>query len=175
MRESSFAERSGSRLGLTQTNALDVMKNPNPLGIILYVEDEENDVFFMNLAFGKAGLGHLFRTVPNGRDAMQYLSGADDYADRQRFPLPAAMLLDLSLPMVSGFEVLEWVRRQARFHRLPVVMFSGSVRTEDREKALKLGATDYIEKPTSPLKFTNLVEWLSKDLLVDSELETRPS
>jgi CheY-like chemotaxis protein len=137
------------------------------------VEDEENDVFFMQLAFGKAGLGHLFRTVPNGREAMHYLSGAAGYADRDRFPLPAAMLLDLSLPLVSGFQVLEWVRQQARFHRLPIVMFSGSVRAEDREKAFQLGATDYIEKPTSPLKFINLVEWLTNDWLAGSDPKVR--
>ena len=136
------------------------MTNPSSTSLVLYVEDEEDDVFFMQMAFRRLGRDHLFRTLPTGREAMNYLSGAGDYADRQRHPLPAVLLLDLNLPAVSGFEVLQWVRHQSQFRNLPVVIFSGSVRDTDRLKAADLGASAYIEKPASPMKFINFIEWL---------------
>ena len=135
-------------------------ENPAKTGIVLYVEDEEDDVFFMRIAFQQAGCGSLLRTLANGQEALDYLAGSGGYADRERNPPPTVLLLDLNLPAVSGFEVLEWVRNRSRFRNLPVIIFSGSIREEDRLAATNLGANAYIEKPTSPLKFLNLMEFL---------------
>ncbi len=76
---------------------------------VLYVEDEEGDLFFMQAAFRKAGIGQALRSVGNGREAIDYLAGSGPYADRERHPLPTMVLLDLNLPLISGFEVLEWL------------------------------------------------------------------
>src|SRR5215469_12313991 len=79
---------------------------------VLYVEDEEGDRLFMGLAFAKEGLEGALRTVNDGKSAQNYLSGKGMYADREKHPLPTVVLLDLNLPEVHGFEVLEWIRAQ---------------------------------------------------------------
>jgi CheY-like chemotaxis protein len=127
---------------------------------VLYVEDDENDAFFMQTAFRKEGLGHLLRTVGNGREAIDYLAGKAEYGDRERHPLPSVVLLDLNLPLISGFEVLRWLRDQPQFGDVSVVVFSSSVRDEDKVKARELGAHEYVEKPKSPLLYRELVQWL---------------
>jgi CheY-like chemotaxis protein len=129
---------------------------------VLYVEDEENDVFFMQMAFRKEGLDHALRTVGNGREAIDYLAGNAAYADRERHPLPSVVLLDLNLPLISGFDVLRWLREQPELRNLPVVIFSSSSRNEDKAKARELGAQAYVEKPKSALVFREVVGLLRK-------------
>ena len=70
--------------------------------------------------------------------------------------------------MVSGFQVLEWIRTQPALAGLRVVIFSSSARPEDRALAKELGADDYLEKPGSTLKFCSFAELLSKKWLADS-------
>ena len=84
------------------------MSDPGDSRIVLYVEDEQFDRVFMQLAFEKRGLAPILRVVNQGRDAIGYLSGEGGFADRSRYPLPSLMLLDLKLGPFSGFEVLEW-------------------------------------------------------------------
>jgi len=127
---------------------------------VLYVEDEENDLLFMQRAFRKAGIGPALRAVGNGQEAIDYLAGNGGFADRARNPLPAVVLLDLNLPVISGFEVLEWLKSQAELSALPVVVFSSSAREEDRRRAFDLGAKEYFEKPNSAFLFSPVVEVL---------------
>ena len=77
---------------------------------VLYAEDDENDVFFMERAFSKLQLRDALRVVPNGRAALEYLSGAGVFADRTKHPLPELLLLDVKMPEMSGLEVLKWAR-----------------------------------------------------------------
>src|SRR5262249_55131522 len=144
--------------------ALGMGLNPTT-GTVLYVEDEESDLLFMQMAFEKAGLGETFRAVGNGREALAYLSGSGAYADRQRYPLPALLLLDLNLPLISGFEVLKWLRSRPEFQALPVVVFSSSLHEADKLQARELGANDYVEKPKSGLQFGEVVERLRQGWL----------
>lgn len=130
--------------------------------LVLYVEDEPDDVLFMRMTFQRAGLADSFRTVGDGRDAIEYLAGQGAYADRGQNPLPTLILLDLNMPMVSGFEVLKWMRERAEFRALPVVVFSSSSREEDKAKARELGADEYVEKPHSARGFVGVVEGLKE-------------
>jgi CheY-like chemotaxis protein len=132
---------------------------------VLYVEDEECDLFFMQAAFQKAGLGQALRGLGNGQEAIDYLSGSGAYADRSQHPLPSMLLLDLNLPLVSGFEVLQWLRGRPEFQALPVVIFSSSSEEEDKARARQLGANDYIEKPSSGMHFGRVVQALSEKWL----------
>jgi CheY-like chemotaxis protein len=140
-----------------------------PAAIVLYVEDEKYDAMFMRNAFDDAGLGESLQVVTDGRQAINYLAGKEGYGDRAKYPLPAAVLLDLKLPIVSGFEVLRWLRGQPEFQALPVVVFSSSARDEDRSKARELGATVYMEKPGSPLEFPTVVQYLRQRWLGSGE------
>jgi CheY-like chemotaxis protein len=132
---------------------------------VLYVENEENDVLFMQRAFKRAGLESCLRPVPDGRAAMGYLTGQVPYADRTIHPLPILIMVDLSLPAISGFELLNWLRQQPQFKTLPVVVFSSSARAEDIKRAYELGANDYVQKPTSGAQFVEVVQDLRKKWL----------
>jgi CheY-like chemotaxis protein len=138
-----------------------------PRCIILYGEDEQDDVFFLEHAFQMAGFAHILNSVPDGQQAVEYLAGDGPFADRARHPLPALVLLDINMPKKSGFEVLKWIRQQPLLKSLPVVIFTSSARTEDMEQAHLLGADDYLLKPSAPLKLVDLVKslhdrWLSQ-------------
>jgi CheY-like chemotaxis protein len=129
---------------------------------VLYVEDEEADVFLLRFAFEKAGLLHPIHTVIDGIEAIDYLAGNGPFADRQRHPLPSLVLLDLKLPRKSGFDVLEWARQQPGFASLPIVIYTSSDRETDRASAIQLGASDYIVKRANIEQLGELVRSLSQ-------------
>lgn len=114
---------------------------------VLIADDDANDVFFLRRAFQKAGLMHPVLDVPDGERAIHYLSGEENYADRSQFPLPSLMFLDLKMPKVSGFEVLEWIGAQKDLDHLKVVVLSSSGLQSDIQRARTLGAHDYRVKP----------------------------
>lgn len=110
---------------------------------ILHVEDDPNDAFLVQHAFDKARLPIELRLVSDGQQALDYLAGTGPYGDRQSYPLPNLILLDLKMPKLSGFDVLSWLRGQERFGQLPVVILSSSEHCEDKAHAQKLGANGY--------------------------------
>jgi CheY-like chemotaxis protein len=133
---------------------------------VLYAEDEENDVFLMQRAFRKAGVSNPLQTASDGADAIHYLQGAGDYADRERFPLPCLVLLDLNLPRNSGLEVLKWIREQPELKHLPVVILTSSNQHRDITAAYQLGANGYLVKPPSSEKLIELVSTLRDTYLL---------
>jgi CheY-like chemotaxis protein len=114
---------------------------------LLLVEDSDDDVFLMKRAFDRANLRCSVQLANDGDKAIEYLAGHGVYADRQAFPVPALVLLDIKLPRCNGLEVLEWVRSQPEFMCLPVVMLTNSNEPEDVERAYRLGANSYLVKP----------------------------
>ena len=140
-----------------------------PACTILYAEDEENDVFFLERAIEAAGLPHDLKAVVDGEQALEYLAGTGPFGDRARYPLPALVLLDINMPKKTGFEVLEWIRQQPRFKSMPVLMFTSSSRPEDFQTALKLGADDCVVKPSTPSYLVELVKSLCDQWLWKAE------
>ncbi len=135
---------------------------------VLYVEDEEDDVLLMQMAFRRAGLDSALRVVGTGQAAIQYLSGGGQFAERARFPVPHLVLLDLNLPIFPGFDVLRWIKKQPALTELPVVIFSSSSRDADKATARELGADEYVEKPQTIGKFADLVQRLRQKFLARS-------
>ena len=121
----------------------------NETPTILLVDDSENDLFLMRAAFKKAEFNGPLQEVHNGEEAIAYLKGNDPYSDRDKFPLPAVMLLDLNMPMKNGFDVLTWVRGQTGLKRLSIIVLTASMRTEDVERAYDLGANSFLVKPSN--------------------------
>jgi len=115
--------------------------------IILLVEDSDDDVFFMHYALKKAGISYPVHLAADGQEAVDYLTGTGKYSDRQAFPIPTLILLDLKLPFLSGFEVLAWMREQPTVRHVPVFILTGSSEACDKEKARELGAKGYFVKP----------------------------
>jgi CheY-like chemotaxis protein len=126
--------------------------------IILLVEDDPNDVLLIQRAFQKAGLQNSLKVVRNGDEAIEYLSGEEDYSDRDRFPLPFLILLDLKMPGTDGFEVLGWARNVPNLKRLLIVVLTSSNLQSDVDKAYELGANSYLVKPVEFDDMVNLIK-----------------
>src|ERR1041384_1873905 len=137
---------------------------------VLQIEDDENDVFFMKHAFAKAGILNPLLAVCDGQEAIDYLSGAGKFANRQQFPMPAVVLLDLNLPRKSGLEILKWIRQQPAFHTLLVVVLSSSNRDADIHRAYSAGANAYLAKPSNPDGLLELVRLIDNFWLRHNQL-----
>jgi len=121
--------------------------SPTATETLLLVEDNPDDIFLMRRALKKSGLEFPVQIVTDGKQALDYLAGSDHYADRQHFPRPAWVFLDLKLPYFNGFEVLEWIRNDAANRDLEVVILTSSPEERDKETAVRLGAKAYLVKP----------------------------
>jgi CheY-like chemotaxis protein len=115
---------------------------------VLLAEDEEYDVEFMQHAFKKAGVSNALLVVRDGQETIAYLEGQGKYADRGGYPEPFLLLLDLKLPILDGFDVLEWIQQRPRWRDgLLVIVLTSSGQEPDRKRALDLGAHGYLIKP----------------------------
>lgn len=114
---------------------------------ILHVEDDPNDVLLVERAMKKSNSSARLRSVADGDKALDYLKGEGSFANREQFPMPDLVLLDLKMPRKSGLEVLSWIREQVSLKRLPVVVFTSSKHDQDINQAYDLGANSYLVKP----------------------------
>jgi|SRR5215471_13380567 len=117
----------------------------NAQSIFLLVEDSEDDVFFMQRALRQAGVHSPLHVVRNGEEAIDYLSGQNDFSNREKHPLPDLVFLDLKMPGVNGFDVLKWIREQPL--SIPVAVLTSSPEEIDRQRAQEFGADCYLLKP----------------------------
>ena len=115
---------------------------------ILLVEDNPDDTLLMKSAWKSAGIPNPMPNVSDGEQALEYLHGRGIYADREKYPFPVAVFLDLKMPRVDGLEVLASIRAEPKLRHLHVDILSASARNADVEKALGLGANGYIVKPS---------------------------
>jgi len=125
---------------------------------ILLVEDDENDVFFFKRAMKLAGWTDPLQVVPDGQKALDYLQGTGQFSQRDEFPLPVLVLLDLKLPYLNGLEVLKWIREDSNHKQLAVVMFTSSKEEVDIERACHFGANAYVVKPAGADELLELVK-----------------
>lgn len=125
---------------------------------ILQVEDSADDARLLQLIFQKAGVSNHIITVPNGEEAVCYLKGEGAYADRTRFPMPGVLLIDLKLPGISGFDVLEWVKQQPSLKEILLVGLSGHDEISQIGRLYKLGARSFLTKPVNLAEIMNLIK-----------------
>src|SRR5687767_10988303 len=114
--------------------------------VILVAEDNPDDAFIFKTRFKRAAMPDRLHIVEDGQQVIDWLSGKDVYSDRATHPLPDFVLLDLKMPVKTGFEALEWIRSQQSFANLPVIILSSSDDPKDLKRANELGATCYFVK-----------------------------
>lgn len=136
---------------------------------ILLAEDDPDDVLLTNIALRKARLANPLQVVRDGEEAIAYLSGEGQFSDRHRFPLPILLLLDLNMPKLNGFQVLEWLRKHPELSRLPVAVMTSSDHDPYVTRAFELGADSYLMKPPDAEALLALVQRLHAYWLIVQE------
>jgi CheY-like chemotaxis protein len=129
-------------------------------GQILLVDDDANDVLLVTRAFKAIESDDQIQHAQDGEEAVAYLEGTGPFADREKFPMPSLVLLDLKLPRMTGFEVLSWVRSQVPLKRLPIVIVTSSNVRNDVNYAYELGANSYVTKPNNLGALTEIIRTL---------------
>ena len=129
----------GNRIKILQDNSF----------TILVVEDNPNDFLLLQAAFAKNGIKNPVQWMREGLAAIEYLSGEGDYENRDKFPLPNIVILDLKLPKLGGLELLDWIKSNPVLSVLPVLVMSSSNLPDDVSKAYALGASSFFIKPST--------------------------
>jgi CheY-like chemotaxis protein len=122
--------------------------------IVLMAEDSEHDVRAVQRVWAKSGIRNPLVVVRDGEACMDFLMRQGEYEDPKTSPRPGALLLDINLPKVDGFEVLKRIKETPGLKRMPVVMLTTSSREEDRIRSYDLGANAYMTKPVGIEKLT---------------------
>ena len=129
---------------------------------ILIAEDDPNDAFLLKRILEKYCKESDVHLVNDGEEAIAYLAGEGEFADRERHPLPEFVLTDIKMPKKDGFEVLDWLKQHPQCRLIPVIVWSSSGIASDVTRAYELGANCYFQKPV-----------LSEDWQVTIELIVR--
>lgn len=116
---------------------------------ILLVEDNRMDVELTLDAFREAKLFNPIHVASDGQQALDYLFGNAPFTDRESYPLPNLVLLDLKLPGIDGIEVLRRVKSAPNLKRIPVVVLTSSREEGDLALSYDHGANSYLVKPVS--------------------------
>ena len=122
------------------------MNGPEPLRVILLVDDDPNDIFLMRRLLTKAGVKNPVVSFGDGEELLGFLRPATQEGAGTPGLRTAIVFLDLKMPKLDGFEALRWIRMQKVLKDLPVVILSGSEEPRDIKKAKELGATAYLTK-----------------------------
>src|SRR5579872_5237022 len=129
---------------------------------VLLVDDDHSDLALMGLAIQRNDANIWLQTASDTQRAMDYLDGRDVYADRQMHPLPDLIILDLDMPLSSGFDFLDWRRSSPVSSALPVVLLSGSAYQGAIQAALSMGANAWFPKPARLQDWKSVVDQIWK-------------
>ena len=110
--------------------------------------------------------------LQNGDITIDTLGGRGPYSNRQRFPLPFLVLLDLRMSGTDGFGVLQWARAEPRLKRLLIVVFTSSNLQSDINRAYEAGANSYLVKP---VEFEQMVHLVQRFEIYWTEINRTPS
>ncbi|HEY3758145.1 MAG TPA: response regulator [Solirubrobacteraceae bacterium] len=121
---------------------------------VLLVEDDPGDVLLIREAFSEQKVGNVLSVVSDGVEAMRFVRGEGEYADRER---PDLVLLDLNLPRKGGAEVLAEIKSDPELATIPVIVLTTSSSQEDIMGSYRMHANAYITKPVDFERFREIV------------------
>lgn len=151
-------------MGFNSENLLSMdycMPVQQPL-VVLIIDDDPNDALLLEMAFSLAGIRTQLKFVSDGQDAISYFEGKGNYTNRKQHPWPDLILLDLKMPKVSGFHVLEWLREHTEVPRSPIAVLTGSEAPDRVSLSYALGADAFLIKPRSFTKLVTMVRGLAE-------------
>ena len=137
------------------------MKGParmEQLNAILLADDSEDDEILFRRAVRLSGLANPVIVVRDGDATIEYLKGEGAYIDREKYPLPKVLMLDLKMPKKNGFDVLHWVKAQPQLKDMLVVVLTCSERPEDLQRSETLGADSVMAKPCQARDLNKLAQ-----------------
>lgn len=129
----------------------------NPaLPLVIGVDDESDDIFFLRRVIEKTEIAHRFQAFSNAEAAMVALSAVA--AGEPNADVPIVCFLDIKMVGMSGFDLLQWIRKQRRLDAFPVIMFSSSDHPADVDMAREYGAQGYLKKYPSVTAMQTVLE-----------------
>lgn len=123
----------------------------------MIVDDNEDDAFLTAKALQDAGVRNPVRTVADGDEVFAYFKGDNQYADREQFPLPGVLLLDLRMARFGGFEVMQWLGERKLVTDVLVVVLTGNGELDNQRLAYQFGARSFLTKPFNVAQVKNLI------------------
>lgn len=115
---------------------------------ILVVDDDLDDAGLTIRAFRKNNFHNTLSYLTNGEEALDFIFCTGNYKNRNIADIPKIILLDLKMPKIDGFEVLEKVKSDERTKSIPVIILTSSNENTDISTCYNLGANSYIVKPS---------------------------
>jgi CheY-like chemotaxis protein len=132
------------------------MKN-KPQDLLLIVDDQEDDRAILQRILNRAGVKNRILCLGDGHDAVAYLKGEGAYGNRSRFPLPVAIFLDLQMPLVSGWQVLDWMRKAGLTGKMRIFVYSQPKTMREVQTLYTCGANAFIQKPVMDYELQDLI------------------
>lgn len=136
---------------------------------LLLVEDNSQDEKLVMRALGKIDLAGVVDVVRDGQEALDYLFREGEFGRLRGTGLPAAVLLDIGLPKLSGLEVLVRLRAHPSTRLLPIVMLTSTDDERDRQRSYRDGANSFVRKPVDFEQFTDTLIQLGRYWLQTNE------
>lgn len=137
-------------------------KKSTNLVVVLLVEDNPADQQLTIRAFKKGRVNINLQIANDGVEAMEYLRGKGKYADRQTYPIPDLVLLDINMPRMDGKQVLKEIKTDNYLKIIPVIMLTTSDQEKDIIDSYNLGVNAYISKPVRISEFMDVVHKLEE-------------
>lgn len=132
------------------------MPNKNPKSIVILVADDDaEDRMLVKDALDESRLANHVNFVEDGEELMNYLRNKGKYADKNTFPTPGLILLDLNMPRKDGREAVKEIKADPNLRIIPIVVLTTSKAEEDILKTYDLGVSSFITKPVT---FSSMVE-----------------
>lgn len=127
-------------------------------GYVLLVEDNPDEVFLTQRAFKEGEISNPLKIVSDGGQALDFLFSQGSFTGRDTKDKPVLILLDLNLPLVTGLEVLKEVRQNPNTSLIPIVVLTSSSEDKDLTESYRLGANEFIRKPTGLMEFMEIIK-----------------